>query len=61
LVRVIRYCGECRVFAWREVDRASLLAARESLGFGNFAFQGEATHRVFTDDIRNYCVSPYYC
>ena len=49
LVRVINYRGQRRIFAWRGVDRASLLAIRELLGFGNFAFQGEASHRVFSD------------
>jgi len=49
LVRVINYRGQRRVFAWRGVDRASLLAVRESSGFGGFAFQGEASHRVLSD------------
>lgn len=49
LVRIINHRGQRRVFAWRGVDRASLLSVRESLGFGSFAFQGEATHRVLSD------------
>jgi hypothetical protein len=49
LVRVINYRGQRRIFAWRGVDRGSLLAVQESLGFGNFAFQGETSHRVFSD------------
>ena len=49
LVRVINYRGQRRIFVWRGVDRGSLLAVQESLGFGNFAFQGETSHRVFSD------------
>jgi hypothetical protein len=49
LVRVINYRGQRRIFAWRGVDRGSLRAVQESLGFGNFAFQGETSHRVFSD------------
>ena len=49
LVRVIHYRGQRRISAWHGVDRGSLLAVQESLGFGNFAFQGETSHRVFSD------------
>ena len=49
LVRVINHRGQHWIFVSREVDRASLLAIRELLGFGNFAFQGEASHPVFSD------------
>ena len=49
MVRVKNYRGQRRIFAWRGVDRASLLAIREPLRFGNFTIQGEASHRVFSD------------
>ena len=49
LVGVINIEGNAGSLRGAGVDRTSLLAVRESLGFGNFTFQGETSHRVFSD------------